>query len=206
MSHDIRTPLNGIIGMSQLLAEELQHPPHRQYALWVKESGQQLLSLLNGILDVVSSKNAVDLECQDESFNLRNVIHDLIQLEYPTIRLKNLELRIDIDKEIPQFIICDRTKLHRILLNLLGNAIKFTKIGHILIEIKLLAISNGRTHLLFRVVDTGIGIPEAIQKNVFEINMEENVNLIEIVQEAYQVLSFNAESKDIKLCLQIDKS
>lgn len=168
MSHDIRTPLNGIIGMSQLLAEELQHPPHRQYALWVKESGQQLLSLLNGILDVVSSKNAVDLACQDESFNLRNVIHDLIQLEYPTIRLKNLELRIDIDKEIPQFIICDRTKLHRILLNLLGNAIKFTKIGHILIEIKLLAISSGRTHLLFRVVDTGIGIPEAIQKNVFD--------------------------------------
>ena len=168
MSHDIRTPLNGIIGMSQLLTEELQNPLHQQYAQWLNESGQQLLTLLNGILEVVSNKNVHELTLREETFNLRNFIQDLVTLEYPSVKLKHLDLQIDIDNAIPRYIVSDKTKLHRILLNLIGNAIKFTNNGHIAIEIKLLAMSNGQAHLLFRVVDTGIGIPNSLQKNVFD--------------------------------------
>ena len=168
MSHDIRTPLNGIIGMSQLLAEELENPLQRQHAQWMNESGLQLLNLLNGILEVVATKNVNELDLQEDSFDLQKFIQELIQLEYPTIKLKQLDLRIDIDPAIPQYIISDSTKLHRILLNLLGNAIKFTNQGHIAIEIRLLAMSNHQAHLLFRVVDTGIGIPDALQKSVFD--------------------------------------
>ncbi len=168
MSHDIRTPLNGIIGMSLLLTEELQDPLQRQYAQWINESGHQLLNLLNGILDVVATKNVDELDPREEVFELRHFIQDLVQLEYPTVQLKQLDLRIDIDNAIPRFLISDRTKLHRILLNLVGNAIKFTSKGHIALEIKLLALSNGQAHLLFRVVDTGIGIPDGLQKRVFD--------------------------------------
>ena len=168
MSHDIRTPLNGVVGMSKLLENNVRDPEQKQYARWINESGEQLLSLLNSILDVVSSENISERDAREELFDLRECIQDIIQLERPTSILKGLDLRIHIEESVPQYIVSDRTKLHRVLLNLLGNAIKFTQHGHVCVEIKCLQAQDKKACLRFAVIDTGIGIPEEHQDSVFD--------------------------------------
>ncbi|WP_131764412.1 PAS domain-containing sensor histidine kinase [Legionella drozanskii] len=168
MSHDIRTPLSGIIGMSRFLEEKASNEEEKQYARWVNESGEQLLKLLNGVLDVVSAAHLSEHDIQTECLNLRQSIEDIVQLETPTIHQKNLEFKVDIDEEIPQFIVCDRFKLNRILLNLVGNAIKFTEHGHIGLSVKQISKHQNIVNLKFSVSDTGPGIPKTLQSKVFE--------------------------------------
>ncbi len=168
MSHDIRTPLSGIIGMSKVLEETIDKPEQKQYASWVNESGQQLLSLLNGILEVISADNVNDNALRQETFDLRACIEDIAQLERPTFKLKNLDLKVDVQEQIPQYIASDRKKLHRIILNLLGNAIKFTDKGHVAITVKLLESVDDFIRLRFNISDTGIGIPDNLQPQVFD--------------------------------------
>ncbi|WP_131777700.1 PAS domain-containing hybrid sensor histidine kinase/response regulator [Legionella fairfieldensis] len=168
MSHDIRTPLSGIIGMSRFLEEKTSDPEEKQYARWVNESGEQLLKLLNGVLDVVSAAHLSEHDLLTDCFDIRQSVEDIVQLEKPTVQMKNLEFRINIDKQVPQFIICDRFKLNRILLNLIGNAIKFTQQGYIALDIKQLSSDQNTVKLLFSVSDTGPGIPKSLQSRVFE--------------------------------------
>ena len=168
MSHDIRTPLTGIIGLSALLEDGALSPEEKQNAHWIHSSSEQLLSLLNGIIDVVSADNVGENEVHEEPFDLRQCIEGIVQLQLPTTKYKNLDLRVHIDKNIPAQIISDRMKLHRILLNLLGNAIKFTKTGHITIDIKCLQITESDVKLEFGVTDTGVGIPPELQEKVFD--------------------------------------
>lgn len=168
MSHDIRTPLSGIVGISSLLEEDAKNTEQKQYAHWIKESGDQLLGLLNGILEVVSADNICESDLHEEIFDLRQCIYDIIQLERPTTTLKKLALQVEIDKAVPQYIVSDRTKLHRVLLNLLGNAIKFTAVGHIRIEVKCLSSDNEQAQIQFGVSDTGIGISKTMQDEVFD--------------------------------------
>lgn len=168
MSHDIRTPLSGIIGMSKLLEQGAQTTEEKQYARWVNESGQQLLSLLNGVLDVVSAENVTEADVHKDIFNIRQSIEDIVHLELPMVKIKKLDLNTQIDKEIPEFLVGDRIKLHRILLNILGNAIKFTEKGAVRIELKKLGEEQGMIRIEFRIIDTGIGIPENLQTKVFD--------------------------------------
>jgi len=168
MSHDLRTPLAGIVGMSELLQGDVDNQKQKQYAAWVNESGEQLLGLLNGILDVVSADNIKENDIQEETFELVQCLQDLIRLEIPSAQLKGLSLKTKIAPDVPPYLHTDRTKLHRILLNLLGNAIKFTENGEITIEVDTLNTSDGRVHLQFRVNDTGIGIPDHLQDKVFD--------------------------------------
>lgn len=168
MSHDIRTPLSGVIGMSRLLEDRLAQPEHKQFAHWINQSGEQLLSLLNSILDVVSAESVSDCDIKDETFDLRQCIDDIVQLERPTTFLKNIGLNVEIDELAPKYIVTDRAKLHRVLLNLLGNAIKFTESGYITIDIKLVDFNADKTYLQFQVIDTGIGIPFEHQDKVFD--------------------------------------
>jgi two-component system aerobic respiration control sensor histidine kinase ArcB len=168
MSHDLRTPLNGIVGMSELLQGDVDKQQQKQYAEWVNESGEQLLGLLNGILDVVSADNIKENDIQEETFELAQCLQDLVRLEIPSAELKGLSLKTNIPQNVPQYLHTDRTKLHRTLLNLLGNAIKFTEHGQITIEVELLNTSADRAQLQFRVVDTGIGIPDQLQDKVFD--------------------------------------
>lgn len=168
MSHDIRTPLSGIIGMSRFLEEKAVDLEEKQYALWVNESGEQLLKLLNGVLDVISAAHLSEEDIMANCFSLRQNIEDIVQLERPTIHEKNLEFKVDIDKRIPDYIICDRFKLNRILLNLIGNAIKFTQKGYIKLSIKQVRHSEKSVKLKFSVRDTGPGIPSSLQSKVFE--------------------------------------
>lgn len=168
MSHDIRTPLSGIIGMSRFLEEKTNSPEEKQYARWVNESGEQLLKLLNGVLDIVSAAHVSEHDVLAECFDLRQSIDDIAQLEKPSIHAKKLEFKVDIDEHIPQFIVSDRFKLNRILLNLVGNAIKFTSQGTIVLSIKQIAKYQNMVELKFSVSDTGPGIPTSLQSKVFE--------------------------------------
>ncbi len=168
MSHDIRTPLSGVIGLSSLLKERLSDFEHKQFAHWIYQSGEQLLNLLNSILDVISAETVCEDDINEDTFDLRQCIDDIIQLERPTTMLKGIALNVEVDANVPKYIITDRTKLHRVLLNLLGNAIKFTQSGTILIKIGVLEEDLMITRLQFSVMDTGIGISIDQQAKVFE--------------------------------------
>ncbi len=168
MSHDIRTPLTGVIGLSEMLENTLQNSEQKKDAHLLHGSGKELLHMLNDILDDVRAEHMSESDVHQETFDLHQCIQDLARLERPTIKLKHLDLRIDIDAKVPQYIVNDRKKIHRILLNLLGNAIKFTQSGHITITVKCLDIKGSHVHLEFGVADTGIGIPKDLQSKVFD--------------------------------------
>ncbi|MCP0913307.1 ATP-binding protein [Legionella sp. 27cVA30] len=168
MSHDIRTPLCGVIGMADLLLEKALNEEQKQYAEWIHDCSEQLLTLLNSILDIVSLGNAREDEVKETTFDLYQFIEELVRLEMPTIKVKGLDLKVQLAPAVPRFLTTDRTKLHRILLNLLGNAIKFTEKGYITIEVLLLETLDNSARVQFSVADTGIGIPKNQQSKVFD--------------------------------------
>lgn len=168
MSHDIRTPLSGVVGLSRLLEEGAETFEQKQYAHWINACGEQLLELLNSILDVASVENINKHEGINEAFDLRKLLNDIAALEIPTIRLRQLDLAVHVDEEIPVCLKGDSRKLHRILLNLLGNAIKFTEKGFISITVKLVGRYHDRVELEFAVEDTGKGIAADMQEKVFD--------------------------------------
>ncbi|MFT4060339.1 MAG: ATP-binding protein [Legionella sp.] len=167
MSHDIRTPLTGVIGLSELLEHTLQNDTDREKAHLLHDSGAELLHMLNEILDDVRVGNLRETDIKIESFDVHQCIHELIRLELPTTTVKHLELKADIAPDVPRYLRSDRNKIHRILLNLLGNAIKFTQTGSITLAIECLHKDSTKSHLKFSVSDTGIGIPEEAQTQVF---------------------------------------
>lgn len=168
MSHDIRTPLTGVVGMSKLLEDKVDDPNQKQYAQWLGESGKQVLNMLNVILDTVSAENVNEATLREEPFELNQVIQEIFQLVRPSTITKGLELKTKIDENTPHCLVSDHLKLRRILLNLVGNAIKFTQTGHILVEVKLLKQMKAHVLLHFAVTDTGIGIPYELQDKVFD--------------------------------------
>lgn len=169
MSHDIRTPLSGVVGISQLLVDTLSSSEHQQQAEWIHECGVQLLSLLNDILTVIASDDDSAKHAEkEEVFSLRQCLDDLVHLERPSTEMKGISLDVNIDPDTPEFLYGDRSSLYRILLNLLGNAIKFTSVGGVCVNVKVLEMSEDKVRLHFVVSDTGIGIPEDLQNKVFD--------------------------------------
>lgn len=168
MGHDIRTPLTGIIGMSHILEEEASLPDEKEHANMINTSGEQLLGLLNGVLDLITVDASTEDTVLHESFDVRKIINDLIELEHPAIAARQLDIKSHVDESIPNYVVGDKMKLHRILLNLIGNAIKFTKVGHVEINAHLCSIQNDQVKIEFSVKDTGIGIPEELQDKVFD--------------------------------------
>jgi two-component system aerobic respiration control sensor histidine kinase ArcB len=168
MGHDIRTPLTGIIGLSQHLEEEIQTLEGKEWAKQVHESGKQLLGLLNGVLDLITADIASEDNVRQAPFNIRQLMHDVLELERPAVTAHQLLIESHIDEKIPPILVGDEMKLHRILLNLAGNAIKFTKEGHIELNARLLSQSHDEAKIEFAVKDTGIGIPDNLQQRVFD--------------------------------------
>ena len=168
MSHDIRTPLTGVVGMSHILEDSVTDANQKEYAHMLGQSGDQLLHMLNGILDVISADNVNDADLHEEAFDVRRMIQDILELEHPTTLVKGLELITHVDERIPNCLISDHTKIHRILLNLLGNAIKFTAKGRVEIDVTVLEKQDKHVTLQFKVSDTGIGIPYELQDKVFD--------------------------------------
>lgn len=159
MSHEIRTPMNAILGFAYILNKPQQSDDVRKISTNILGAGKTLLAIINDILDF-SKIEAGKFELNPTPFNMHDVLDNLSFIMASNIADKPVEVAIHHDNDLPMFWIADRLRLEQVLINLLGNAIKFTSQGHVKLAIKLLSSASGRHRLLFTVEDTGRGIEE----------------------------------------------
>ncbi len=167
MSHEIRTPMNGIVGMTELLAATTLSFEQREFLELVQQSANSLLRLLNDILDF-SKIESGQIELEETPFNLRECIGNAIKLLTLKADEKGLELAGRIDPAIPNQLIGDPGRLRQIIVNFVGNAIKFTHSGEVVVDVNPEHVSESQALLHFSIRDTGIGIPKDKQQKIFE--------------------------------------
>lgn len=167
MSHEIRTPLNAIIGVADVLADAPMAGEQKEYVELLRRSGDVLLNLINDILDL-SKIEAGRLELESEPFDLREVVEPTAEMMALRAHKKGLELLCHVAPDIPSVLVGDPNRLRQVIVNLLGNALKFTERGHILIRVEKDRMRSAPGALIFSVSDTGIGIPADKLAAVFQ--------------------------------------
>ena len=166
-SHELRTPMNGIIGMSSLLLDTELSPEQRDYVQTIQNSAESLLTIINDILDFSKIEaGKMDLEIID--FDLRITIEEVVDLLSVKAIEKGIMFRASVHHEVPSALKGDPGRLRQVLINLAGNAIKFTETGHVFIEVRSEGETDRNVDLRFEVIDTGIGIPEDKRELLFQ--------------------------------------
>ncbi len=168
MSHEIRTPMNGVIGMSSLLSETSLTQQQQQYTDTITSCGESLMNVINDILDF-SKIESGNMELEEEDFNLRRCIEDVLDIFGKKAAQQGLELIYEIDQEVPVQIIGDGLRLRQIITNLVSNAMKFTAKGEVFVSVHLNKVFDDETiQLEIKVADSGIGIPADKMERLFK--------------------------------------